>query len=45
MLWILNKIGINKTNSKSYKIKKTHSKLKFKLIWMFKESYDLKPHS
>lgn len=38
MLCKLNKTGINKTNSKSYKIKNTHNKLKFKLIWIFNES-------
>lgn len=45
ILYKLKIIGINKTNSRSYKTKKIHNKIKFKLIWIFNVSKALKPHS
>lgn len=40
-----NKIGNNKVNSISYKIKKTQSITKLIFICIFKSDNDLKPHS
>lgn len=42
---MLNKKGNKNVNSMSYKIKKIHIIIKFKLIWKFKSEIDLKPHS
>lgn len=41
----LNNNGINNVNSKSYKTKKTHSKVKLRLNCMSVSVETLKPHS
>ena len=41
----LKNAGINRVNSISYKIKKTHIIEKLKLIWILTSLVDLNPHS
>ncbi len=42
---ILKKNGINSVNSKSYKTKNTHNRVKLKLNWISVSVDTLKPHS